>query len=168
MQVYVALGGFEESIGLDPNDPLIPVVLVFGVSAILWYKFLVFSLHSVFSLCLSYLKNLENNHYLLLSFKCKLHFSSDFCRGSYRVLKYSGYAGDLSPESAMELLRGNDNAVLIDIRPEARDCNFSSIKLLTLADRYSLKCLSNLIHFASSFYEFHLQRLVFFDKCGTL
>lgn len=73
-QVYVALGGFEESIGLDPNDPLIPVVLVFGVSAILW--------------------------------------------GSYRVLKYSGYAGDLSPESAMELLRGNDNAVLIDIRPE--------------------------------------------------
>ncbi|XP_057797216.1 uncharacterized protein LOC131013180 isoform X2 [Salvia miltiorrhiza] len=73
-QVYIALVGFEERVGLDPNDPLIPVVLVFGASAILW--------------------------------------------GSYRVLKYSGYAGDLTPESAMELLRGNDNAVLIDIRPE--------------------------------------------------
>ncbi|KAL1559117.1 hypothetical protein AAHA92_09495 [Salvia divinorum] len=73
-QVYIALGGFEERVGLDPNDPLIPVGLVFGASAILW--------------------------------------------GSYRVLKYSGYAGDLSPELAMELLRGNDNAVLIDIRPE--------------------------------------------------
>ncbi|XP_041995126.1 uncharacterized protein LOC121745332 isoform X1 [Salvia splendens] len=73
-QVYIALEGFEERVGLDPNDPLIPVVLVFGASAILW--------------------------------------------GSYRVLKYSGYAGDLSPKSAMELLRGNNNAVLIDIRPE--------------------------------------------------
>lgn len=52
--------------------------------------------------------------------KCKLHVSSDFCRVSYRILKYGGYAGDLSPESAMELLRGNKNAVLIDIRPEAR------------------------------------------------
>ena len=60
-------------------------------------------------------------------FKCKLHFSSDFCRGSYRVLKYSGYAGDLSPELAMELLRGNNNAVLIDIRPEARDCYYNCI-----------------------------------------
>ncbi|KAG6418328.1 hypothetical protein SASPL_120531 [Salvia splendens] len=69
-QVYIALEGFEERVGLDPNDPLIPVVLVFGASAILW--------------------------------------------GSYRVLKYSGYAGDLSPELAMELLRGNNNANLRD------------------------------------------------------
>lgn len=116
MKVYIALEGFEERIGLGPNDPLIPVILVFGASAILWYKFLVFSLFRFFC-------RLE----LVFSFKCKLHFSSDFCRGSYRVLKYSGYAGDLSPESAMELLRGNDSAVLIDIRPEARDCNFSCI-----------------------------------------
>lgn len=111
VKVYAALEGFEERLGLDPNDPLIPVVLVFGVSAVLWYKFLVFSWFHFFA-------RLK----LICSFKCKLHFSSDFCRGSYRVLKYSGYAGDLSPESAMELLRGNDSAVLIDIRPEVRDC----------------------------------------------
>ncbi|KAL1533436.1 hypothetical protein AAHA92_33319 [Salvia divinorum] len=73
-QVYIALEGFEERVGLDPNDPLIPVVLVFGASVFLW--------------------------------------------GSYRGLKYGGYAGDLSPKSAMELLRGKDNVVLIDIRPE--------------------------------------------------
>ncbi|PIN08058.1 hypothetical protein CDL12_19368 [Handroanthus impetiginosus] len=73
-QVYVALKGFEENLGLDPNDPLVPFVLFLGVSATLW--------------------------------------------GSYRVIKYSGYAGDLSPKSAVELLRGNKNVVLIDIRPE--------------------------------------------------
>ncbi|KAL8522481.1 hypothetical protein ACS0TY_012595 [Phlomoides rotata] len=73
-QVYIALGGFEESIGLDPNDPLIPVVLFLGVSAVLW--------------------------------------------GSFRVLKYGGYAGDLSPQSTFEILRGNESAALIDIRPE--------------------------------------------------
>ncbi|KAL3824402.1 hypothetical protein ACJIZ3_020431 [Penstemon smallii] len=73
-QVYIALEGFEESIGLDPNDPLIPFVLLLGLSATLW--------------------------------------------GSYRVLKYSGYAGDLSPEETVELLRGNTNVALIDIRPE--------------------------------------------------
>ncbi|KAL7152439.1 hypothetical protein ABFS83_04G097100 [Erythranthe nasuta] len=73
-QVYIVLVGFEESLGLDPNDPLIPFVLFVGVSATLW--------------------------------------------GSYRVLKYSGYSGDLSPQSTMELLRGNESVVLIDIRPE--------------------------------------------------
>ncbi|KAI3463301.1 hypothetical protein Pfo_019964 [Paulownia fortunei] len=73
-QVYIALEGFEESLGLDPNDPLIPFVLFLGVSATFW--------------------------------------------GSYRVLKYSGYAGDLSPQSTLELLRGNESVVLIDIRPE--------------------------------------------------
>lgn len=46
VKVYIALEGFEERVGLDPNDPLIPVVLVFGASAIVWYKFLVFSLLS--------------------------------------------------------------------------------------------------------------------------
>ncbi|KAL2516269.1 Rhodanese/Cell cycle control phosphatase superfamily protein [Forsythia ovata] len=73
-QVSIALEGFEESLGLDPNDPLIPAVLFLGVSATIWV--------------------------------------------SYRVSKYSGYAGDLSPESTLELLRSNENVVLIDIRPE--------------------------------------------------
>ncbi|KAI3455488.1 hypothetical protein Pfo_012151 [Paulownia fortunei] len=73
-QVYMAVKGCEESLGLDPNDPLIPFVIFLGLSATLW--------------------------------------------GSYRVLKYSGYSGDLSPQSALELLRGNENVVLVDIRPE--------------------------------------------------
>ncbi|KAK4410530.1 hypothetical protein Sango_0126000 [Sesamum angolense] len=73
-QVSIAVEGFEESLGLDPNDPLIPFVLFLGVSATLW--------------------------------------------GSYRVLKYGGYAGDLSPQSTWELLQGNENVVLVDIRPE--------------------------------------------------
>ncbi|XP_019174625.1 PREDICTED: uncharacterized protein LOC109170118 [Ipomoea nil] len=38
--------------------------------------------------------------------------------GTYLVLTYGGYAGDLSPESTMQLLVGKENAVLIDIRPE--------------------------------------------------
>ncbi|KAL3840851.1 hypothetical protein ACJIZ3_025442 [Penstemon smallii] len=73
-QVQIVLERFEESLGLDPNDPLIPFALFLGLSATLW--------------------------------------------GSYRVLRYSGYAGDLSPQSTMELLRGKGNVVLIDIRPE--------------------------------------------------
>ncbi|KAL0463853.1 UNVERIFIED_CONTAM: hypothetical protein Slati_0272900 [Sesamum latifolium] len=81
-QVSIGVEGFEESLGLDPNDPLIPFILFLGVSATLW--------------------------------------------GSYRVLKYGGYAGDLSPQSTWELLRGNENVVLIDIRPEARDSQFFS------------------------------------------
>ncbi|GFP97776.1 calcium sensing receptor chloroplastic, partial [Phtheirospermum japonicum] len=73
-QVYMAVEGFEERLGLDPNDPLIPFVLFFGLSATLW--------------------------------------------GSYRILKYSGYAGDLSPQETFDLLRGNEDVVLVDIRPE--------------------------------------------------
>ncbi|KAA8532149.1 hypothetical protein F0562_006709 [Nyssa sinensis] len=38
--------------------------------------------------------------------------------GFYWVLTYSGYAGDLSPKSTLELLLGNDNVVLIDVRSE--------------------------------------------------
>lgn len=34
------------------------------------------------------------------------------------VVTYSGYAGDLSPKLAFELLSGKDDAVLIDVRPE--------------------------------------------------
>ncbi|KAG9446962.1 hypothetical protein H6P81_013090 [Aristolochia fimbriata] len=37
---------------------------------------------------------------------------------SYRVLKYGGYSGDLSPSSAFEMLSKNDDVVLIDIRSE--------------------------------------------------
>lgn len=73
-QVYIAVEGFEKSLGLDPNDPLVPLVLFLAFSTTLW--------------------------------------------GSYRVFIYGGYAGDLSPESTLELLQGNENAVLVDIRPE--------------------------------------------------
>ncbi|KAK1400486.1 Calcium sensing receptor [Heracleum sosnowskyi] len=38
--------------------------------------------------------------------------------GAYWFLTYAGYAGDLSPQLAMELLTGKENAVLIDVRPE--------------------------------------------------
>ncbi|XP_042491853.1 uncharacterized protein LOC122071517 [Macadamia integrifolia] len=37
---------------------------------------------------------------------------------SYWKLTYGGYAGDLSPKSAWELLTGEKNVVLIDVRPE--------------------------------------------------
>ncbi|KAM7280637.1 hypothetical protein ACFE04_007771 [Oxalis oulophora] len=36
----------------------------------------------------------------------------------YWVWKYGGYSGDLSPEETKELLAGDKNAVLIDVRPE--------------------------------------------------
>ncbi|CAL4946155.1 unnamed protein product [Urochloa decumbens] len=37
---------------------------------------------------------------------------------SYWLFTYGGYSGDLSPESASELLKSDDKAVLIDVRPE--------------------------------------------------
>ncbi|XP_058094311.1 calcium sensing receptor, chloroplastic isoform X2 [Magnolia sinica] len=37
---------------------------------------------------------------------------------SYWVFTYGGYSGDLSPESTLELLSGEENVVLIDVRPE--------------------------------------------------
>ncbi|KAF8402394.1 hypothetical protein HHK36_013349 [Tetracentron sinense] len=43
---------------------------------------------------------------------------------SYWVLTYGGYSGDLSPQSTLELLTGEEKVVLIDVRPEARDCKF--------------------------------------------
>ncbi|XP_008444442.1 uncharacterized protein LOC103487767 [Cucumis melo] len=36
----------------------------------------------------------------------------------YWTKTYGGYSGDLSPEATLELLKGSDNAVLIDVRPE--------------------------------------------------
>lgn len=37
-KVYRAVEGFEESLGLDRNDPLIPFVLFLGLSVTLWYN----------------------------------------------------------------------------------------------------------------------------------
>lgn len=51
------------------------------------------------------------------------YFLSDMCRVFYWVRTYSGYSGDLSPKVTLEVLTGKENAVLIDVRPEARDCN---------------------------------------------
>ncbi|KAJ0953417.1 hypothetical protein HanPSC8_Chr02g0083551 [Helianthus annuus] len=79
-QIYVVLEGFEASIGIDPSDPIVPVVLLLATSTTLWV--------------------------------------------SYWVLTYAGYAGDLSPQLTLELLNGKENVALIDVRPEARDCNF--------------------------------------------
>ncbi|CAK9154941.1 unnamed protein product [Ilex paraguariensis] len=73
-QIYITLEGFEKSLGLDPNDPVVPFVFFLGTLATLW--------------------------------------------GSYWVLTYGGYAGDLSPKLTLELLTGMENAVLIDVRPE--------------------------------------------------
>uniref|UniRef100_A0A1D1Z363 Calcium sensing receptor, chloroplastic n=2 Tax=Anthurium amnicola TaxID=1678845 RepID=A0A1D1Z363_9ARAE len=37
---------------------------------------------------------------------------------SYWILKYGGYSGDLTPGLTLELLKNDDDAVLIDVRPE--------------------------------------------------
>ncbi|KAL8227389.1 hypothetical protein R6Q57_017221 [Mikania cordata] len=37
---------------------------------------------------------------------------------SYWILTYAGYAGDLSPKLALELLQGKEKVALIDVRPE--------------------------------------------------
>ncbi|OVA11051.1 Rhodanese-like domain [Macleaya cordata] len=76
-QVYIVIEGLEANLGLDPNDPIIPFVLLLGTSATLGI--------------------------------------------SYWILTYGGYSGDLSPQSTSELLTREENVVLIDIRPEARD-----------------------------------------------
>ncbi|KAJ4834874.1 hypothetical protein Tsubulata_036769 [Turnera subulata] len=76
-QVYIAIEGLEKNLGLDPNDPLVPFILLIGSSTTLWVL--------------------------------------------YRVWVYGGYAGDLSPQLALEFLAGKEQAVLIDVRSEARD-----------------------------------------------
>ncbi|WJX33331.1 hypothetical protein P8452_21547 [Trifolium repens] len=73
-QIYTAFYSLEKSLGLDPNDPIIPFVVFVGSSATLW--------------------------------------------AIYWLWKYGGYSGDLSPKSAFELLTGDSNAVLIDVRSE--------------------------------------------------
>ena len=38
-QVFGAIEGLERSIGLDPNDPVVPFVLFLGTSTTLWYEY---------------------------------------------------------------------------------------------------------------------------------
>lgn len=126
----MAVEGFEESLGLDPNDPLVPFLLFLGLSVTLWYKNLVLTLF--FLWFQFFLNDLQ-----------KLHFLSDLCRGSYRLVKYRGYAGDLSPQSTLKLLQGNENAVLVDIRPEVYETlnliDFLCVKSQQMvADSFSL------------------------------
>ncbi|XP_027190438.1 uncharacterized protein [Cicer arietinum] len=73
-QIYTTFYSLEKSLGLDPNDPIIPFIVFVGSSATLW--------------------------------------------AVYWLWTYGGYSGDLSPESAFELLAGDSNAVLIDVRTE--------------------------------------------------
>ncbi|KAK3006507.1 hypothetical protein RJ639_016993 [Escallonia herrerae] len=61
---------------------------------------------------------------------------------SYWVLTYNGYAGNLPPKVSLEFLTGKENAVLIDVRPEARDCKiFLTFSFLRLVFRESLNCI---------------------------
>ncbi|XP_030527894.1 calcium sensing receptor, chloroplastic isoform X2 [Rhodamnia argentea] len=73
-QVYMAIEELERSLGLDPNDPIVPFALFLGTASTFW--------------------------------------------AFYWAWTYSGYSGDLSPNSTLELLMGKDGAVLIDVRPE--------------------------------------------------
>ncbi|KAF8041522.1 hypothetical protein BT93_A0199 [Corymbia citriodora subsp. variegata] len=73
-QVYVTIEELERSLGLDPNDPIVPFALFLGTASTFW--------------------------------------------AFYWAWTYSGYSGDLSPNSTLELLTGREGAVLIDVRPE--------------------------------------------------
>lgn len=65
------------------------------------------------------------NLYLLDPISFHMFMSSvDVCRISYWAFTYGGYSGDLSPKSTLDLLSKEENVVLIDVRPEARDCKF--------------------------------------------
>ncbi|KAI9114847.1 hypothetical protein K1719_013860 [Acacia pycnantha] len=73
-EIYATVYSLEKSLGLNPDDPVVPFVVFVGSSATIW--------------------------------------------AVYRLWVYGGYAGDLSPESALDLLSGNENAAIIDIRKE--------------------------------------------------
>ncbi|KAJ1406606.1 Rhodanese-like domain [Sesbania bispinosa] len=73
-KIYITFYSLEKSLGLDPNDPIIPFLVFVGSSATLW--------------------------------------------AVYWLWTYGGYSGDLSPKSALELLTGDKNAALIDVRTE--------------------------------------------------
>ncbi|GKV29303.1 hypothetical protein SLEP1_g38241 [Rubroshorea leprosula] len=48
----------------------------------------------------------------------------------YWLWRYGGYSGDLSPKLTLELLSGDKKAILIDIRPEARDFFIAGLKIV--------------------------------------
>ncbi|XP_061369146.1 calcium sensing receptor, chloroplastic [Gastrolobium bilobum] len=73
-KIYMSVYSLEKSLGLDPNEPIIPFVVFLGSSATFW--------------------------------------------AIYWLWTYGGYSGDLSPKSALELLAGDTNAALIDVRTE--------------------------------------------------
>ncbi|XP_028759657.1 uncharacterized protein LOC114718494 [Neltuma alba] len=73
-EIFTTIHSLEKSLGLDPDDPVVPFVVFVGSSATIW--------------------------------------------AVYRLWAYGGYSGDLSPKSALDLLSGNENAALIDIRNE--------------------------------------------------
>lgn len=107
---------------MDPSDPIIPFILFLGVSTAFWYEhpstpYLIVSCY--FPVTIKVLPPFQICQFNLYR---KLNCLSDFCRAFYWKLTYGGYAGDLSPKSSFELLKGDRKAVLIDIRPEARHC----------------------------------------------
>lgn len=73
-QVYTIILDAEKAVGINPENPIVPILLVVGGG---------FSLGIV-----------------------------------YRQSQYGGYSGDLAPASAFDLLKKEDNIVLVDIRPE--------------------------------------------------
>lgn len=75
-QVYKAIEEIERNLGLDPNDPLVPFLLLFGTTTTIGI--------------------------------------------SYWFFRYDGYS--LSPEKTLELLKNDKKVVLVDVRPEARNC----------------------------------------------
>ncbi|RXI05543.1 hypothetical protein DVH24_017585 [Malus domestica] len=104
-QVYISIEGLEENLGLDPNDPIVPFVLFLGTSAILWYGYPFVLMKSVFK-------------FLLSCCVRNLYFLSDTLQGHLSGVDIQCYAGDLSPQSTLELLTGKENAVLIDVLRE--------------------------------------------------
>lgn len=63
-----------------------------------------------------------------------LSFLSDLCRGLYRVWVYDGYSGDLSLQLTLELLAGKEDAILIEVRPEAREFSEKEMAFLILGE----------------------------------
>lgn len=120
-QVSFAVEELERNLGLDPGDPIVSFVLFVGTASALWYE-----VHGLIFHCIQLLKCHQ--------FHPKFIISSDLCRAFYWVSTYSGYSGDLSPKLTSQLLMGKENAVLIDIRPEARYSKlvlaFSCIEML--------------------------------------
>jgi hypothetical protein len=55
------------------------------------------------------------------AFKCSetnFHNSWNVCRLSYWQVRYGGYSGDLIPTSALDFLKKDGNAVLVDLRSQ--------------------------------------------------